>query len=84
VAVLYNGQSTQGKIIANKDFKDQRGFELIDIREQEDFSADHIEGARHIPLANLFSDSSLASLSSGHTGEVGNLVNGKGHGGFVV
>ena len=42
--------------------KDRRDFELIDIRAQEDFSAGHIEGARHIPLAALFTDTSLQSL----------------------
>jgi rhodanese-related sulfurtransferase len=45
--------------------KDQRDFELVDIREQEDFAASHIEGAHHIPLAKLFSESSLASLPVG-------------------
>ena len=42
--------------------KDRRDFELVDIRELEDFSAGHIEGARHIPLATVFADESLASL----------------------
>ena len=45
--------------------KDQRDFELVDIREQEDFAAGHIESARQIPLAKLFSESSLASLPAG-------------------
>ena len=42
--------------------KDRRDFELIDIRGPDDFSAGHIEGARHIPLARLFAEESLASL----------------------
>jgi rhodanese-related sulfurtransferase len=42
--------------------KDRRDFDLVDIREEEDFSAGHIEGARHIPLAHLLSEASLASL----------------------
>lgn len=42
--------------------KDQRDFELVDIRSNEDFTASHIKGARHIPLARLFSEESLASL----------------------
>lgn len=42
--------------------KDRRDFELIDIREEADFTAGHIEGARHMPLARLFSEASLDSL----------------------
>jgi rhodanese-related sulfurtransferase len=42
--------------------KDRRDFELVDIREQEDFTAGHIEGARHIPLATLLADKSLEDL----------------------
>ena len=42
--------------------KERGNFELIDIRENDDFDAGHIEGARHIPLATQFSDQSLASL----------------------
>lgn len=42
--------------------KDRRDFELVDIRETADFDAGHIERARHIPLAGLFSEASLASL----------------------
>lgn len=42
--------------------KERGDFELVDIREDDDFNAGHIEGARHIPLATLFSEQSLASL----------------------
>jgi rhodanese-related sulfurtransferase len=42
--------------------KDRRDFELIDIRSNDDFTAGHIEGARHIPLARLLSEESLASM----------------------
>lgn len=42
--------------------KDRRDFELVDIREQEDFTAGHIKGARHIPLATLLADKSLEDL----------------------
>lgn len=42
--------------------KDQRDFAVLDIREQADFAAGHIEGARHVPLAGLMADAVLASL----------------------
>lgn len=42
--------------------KERGDFELVDIRDNDDFNTGHIEGARHIPLATLFSDESLASL----------------------
>ncbi|MEN8128997.1 MAG: rhodanese-like domain-containing protein [Pseudomonadota bacterium] len=42
--------------------KDRRDFELVDIREQEDFTAGHIKGSRHIPLATLLADKSLEDL----------------------
>lgn len=42
--------------------RDRRDFTLVDIRETADFEAGHIEGARHIPLAGLFSEQSLADL----------------------
>lgn len=42
--------------------KDQRDYELIDIRERAEFHAGHIDGARHIPLAALMSDDALATL----------------------
>ncbi len=45
--------------------KDRRDFALIDIRDTADFAADHISGARHIPLAALMSDEALASLPQG-------------------
>jgi thiosulfate sulfurtransferase len=45
--------------------KDQRDFTLIDIRDQPDFAADHIRGARHVPLASLMSDAALAGLPEG-------------------
>lgn len=45
--------------------KDQRDFELVDIRVATDYEAGHIEGARHIPLSALLSDSALAELPEG-------------------
>jgi len=42
--------------------KDQRDYELVDIRERADFDQGHIKGARHIPLAGLLADDALASL----------------------
>ncbi len=45
--------------------KDQRDFELVDIREKQEFDAGHIEGARHIPLASLLAEQSLTSLPTG-------------------
>jgi rhodanese-related sulfurtransferase len=45
--------------------KDQRDYELVDIREATDYAAGHIEDARHIPLAALMSDEALAALPRG-------------------
>ena len=45
--------------------KDQRDFELVDIRDEADYDLGHIQGARHIPLAALMSDASLAALPEG-------------------
>ncbi|MCG6967419.1 MAG: rhodanese-like domain-containing protein [Chromatiaceae bacterium] len=45
--------------------KDQRDYELIDIREAADFAAGHIRDARHVPLSALLSDASLATLPQG-------------------
>jgi rhodanese-related sulfurtransferase len=45
--------------------KDQRDYELVDIREASDYAAGHIQDARHIPLAALMSDASLAALPRG-------------------
>jgi len=45
--------------------KDQRDFELVDIRDAADFEAGHIDGARHVPLAGLMADEVLASLPTG-------------------
>jgi len=42
--------------------KDRRDFELVDIRETQEFDVAHIEGARHIPLAALLSEQALSSL----------------------
>ncbi len=42
--------------------KDQRDFELVDIREASEFEAGHIDTARNIPLAALLSEDALASL----------------------
>ena len=53
--------------LADRLIRDQRDFELIDIRDQQDFSAGHIEGARHIPLARLLAADSLDSLPAERT-----------------
>ena len=53
--------------LADRLIKDRGDFELVDIREEADFSAGHIEGARHIPLAELLADDSLDSLPAGRT-----------------
>lgn len=53
--------------LADRLIKDQRDFELIDIRNEEDFSSGHIRGARHITLARLIAADSLASLPAGRT-----------------
>jgi len=45
--------------------KDRRDFELVDIRETADFEQAHIPQARHVPLAALLSDASLAALPQG-------------------
>jgi len=45
--------------------KDQRDFELVDIRDLADYQAGHIGEARHVPLAALLSDASLAGLPTG-------------------
>ena len=45
--------------------KDQRDYELVDIRDQADFEDNHIEGARHIPLAALMSDAALVAMPVG-------------------
>ena len=45
--------------------KDQRDYELLDIRDRADFDAGHIKGARHIPLAALMSDEALGALPPG-------------------
>ena len=45
--------------------KDQRDYELLDIREPADFEAGHIKDARHVPLAALLSDASLVALPPG-------------------
>ena len=53
--------------LADRLVRDQRDFELVDIRDEADFAAGHIEGARHIPLAGLLAADSLASLPAGRT-----------------
>lgn len=53
--------------LADRLIKDQRDFELVDIRDEQDFSTGHIQGARHIPLARLIAADSLASLPAGRT-----------------
>jgi len=45
--------------------KDRRDFELVDIRERQEFDTGHIEGARHIPLAGLFAEQTLNDLPAG-------------------
>ena len=45
--------------------KDQRDYELVDIRDIADYDAGHIQDARHIPLAALMSDEALAALPRG-------------------
>ncbi|MCP4406705.1 MAG: rhodanese-like domain-containing protein [Gammaproteobacteria bacterium] len=57
--------------------KDRRDFELVDIREQEDFTAGHIKGARHIPLATLLADKSLEDLPA--AGKIVVYSNGSAH-----
>lgn len=57
--------------------KDRRDYELLDIREREDFDAGHIEGARNVPLAGLMSETSLAALPQGRRIIV--YSNGTGH-----
>jgi len=47
--------------------KDRRDFELVDIREAQEFDVAHIEGARHIPLAALLAEQALSSLPVGRT-----------------
>lgn len=53
--------------LADRLIKDQRDFELIDIRDEADYAAGHIDGARHIPLARLLIADTLASLPAGRT-----------------
>jgi rhodanese-related sulfurtransferase len=53
--------------LADRLIRDQRDFELVDIREEADFAAGHIESARHIPLAGLLAADSLDSLPAGRT-----------------
>lgn len=45
--------------------KDQRDFDLVDIRDGSDFASGHIQDARHIPLASLLSEDALAGLPTG-------------------
>lgn len=45
--------------------RDQRDFELIDIRDAAEYAAGHIEGARTIALAALLGEQSLATLPAG-------------------
>jgi len=47
--------------------KDRRDFDLVDIRDIQEFDAAHIEGARHIPLAGLLAEQALNSLPTGRT-----------------
>jgi len=45
--------------------KDRGDFELVDIREAADFERAHIPQARHVPLAAMLSEASLAALPPG-------------------
>lgn len=45
--------------------RDQRDYELVDIRDKAEYDKERIRGARHIPLSTLMSDDSLASLPVG-------------------
>lgn len=45
--------------------RDQRDYELVDIRDKAEYDKERIRGARHIPLSTLMSDDSLASLPLG-------------------
>ena len=63
--------------LADRLIREQRDFELIDIRDEQDFEAGHIENARHIPLASLLSADSLDSLPAGRTVVV--YSNGSAH-----
>jgi rhodanese-related sulfurtransferase len=63
--------------LADRLIRDQRDFELIDIRNEQDFEAGHIESARHIPLSSLLSTDSLESLPVGRTVVV--YSNGSAH-----
>jgi rhodanese-related sulfurtransferase len=60
--VAAGGDHLSAQELADWLIKRPGDFELVDIRETDDFNAGHIEGARHIPLATLFSEQSLASL----------------------
>jgi rhodanese-related sulfurtransferase len=53
--------------LADRLVSDLRDFELVDIREEEDYASGHIRGARHIPLARLMAADSLAGLPAGRT-----------------
>ena len=45
--------------------RDQRDYELVDIRDAAEYDNGHIPGARHVPLRALMADQSLASLPVG-------------------
>ncbi|MEN8205684.1 MAG: rhodanese-like domain-containing protein [Pseudomonadota bacterium] len=53
--------------LADRLMKDRPNFELIDIRDEQDFYSGHIQGARHIPLARLIDQDSLVSLPPGRS-----------------
>lgn len=53
--------------LAERLIRDLRDFELIDIRDAEDFASGHIRGARHIPLERLLAADALASLPAGRS-----------------
>jgi rhodanese-related sulfurtransferase len=53
--------------LADRLMKGRPNFELIDIRDEGDFYSGHIQGARHIPLARLIDQNSLASLPPGRS-----------------
>jgi rhodanese-related sulfurtransferase len=53
--------------LADRLVSDLRDFELVDIREEEDYASGHIRGARNIPLARLIAADSLADIPVGRT-----------------
>jgi rhodanese-related sulfurtransferase len=63
--------------LADRLIRDLRDFELVDIRNEQDYASGHIRGARNIPLARLIAADSLESLPAGRTVVV--YSNGSAH-----